>query len=68
MGYVENAFNSAESSDEWKLVYHSMVKSHYAALGKVLCASKMLHDQFMDLYSAFKSGIKNLSSMLNAPK
>jgi hypothetical protein len=44
MGNVENAFNSFKSSDDWKQVYHGMLKSHYAVLGKVPHASKTLHD------------------------
>jgi hypothetical protein len=63
-----NSFNSSESSPEWRKVHKDMVENYYLQLGVVPRASSTLHSHFMELYSAFKQGVRSLSLVPGAPK
>ena len=56
---VPDAFNCSESSPQWEEVYKRMIAEFYQSGPPRL--SGALHGHFVDLYSAFKVGIKNLS-------
>jgi hypothetical protein len=63
-----NSFNSSESSPEWRKVHKDMVESYYLQLGVVPRASSTLHSHFVELYSAFKQGVRSPSLVPGAPK
>ncbi len=67
MKEVQDSFNSSESSDEWTLVYGKMVEHYYVPNGATPRLMSMLHGHFVDMYSAFKQGIRALSLIDNAP-
>jgi len=56
---VPDAFNCSESSPQWEEVYKRMIAEFYQS-GPTR-HSGALHGHFVDLYSAFKVGIRNLS-------
>jgi len=63
-----NSFNSGEGCDEWKAVYREMVNCYYLPNKRDARLSSTLHAHFVELYSAFKLGIRTLSQLPNAPK
>jgi hypothetical protein len=56
---VPDAFNCSESSPQWEEVFKRMIAEFYQSGPSQL--SSALHGHFVDLYSAFKVGIRNLS-------
>ncbi len=54
-----DSFNCSESSPQWEEVYKRMIAKFYQSGPTQL--SGALHGHFVDLYSAFKAGIRNLS-------
>jgi hypothetical protein len=56
---VPDAFNCSESSPQWEEVFKRMIAEFYQSGPSRL--SGALHGHFVDLYSAFKLGIRNLS-------
>jgi hypothetical protein len=54
-----DAFNCSESSPQWEEAYKRMIAEFYQSCPTWL--SGALHGHFLDLYSAFKIGIRNLS-------
>jgi hypothetical protein len=56
---VPGAFNCCESSPQWEEVHRRMNTAFYQSGGTRL--SSALHGHFLDLYRAFKLGIRNLS-------
>jgi hypothetical protein len=56
---VPDAFNCSESSPQWEEVFKRMIAEFYQSGPSRL--SGALHGHFVDLYSAFKIGIRNLS-------
>jgi hypothetical protein len=59
MSQVPDSFNCSESSPQWEEVYKRMIAKFYQSGPTRL--SSALHGHFVDLYSAFKLGIRNLS-------
>jgi hypothetical protein len=63
-----NSFNSSESSPEWRKVHKDMIGNYYLQLGVFPWASSTLHSHFVEMYSAFKQGVRSLSLVPGAPK
>ena len=63
---VKGSFNVSESSPLWTSVYKQMCQDYYATTSPRL--SSALHGHFIDLYSGFKLGIRNLSLMDKSKK
>jgi hypothetical protein len=63
-----NSFNSSESLPEWRKVHKDMIDNYYLQLGVVPRASSTLHSHFVELYSAFKQGVRSLLLVPGAPK
>jgi hypothetical protein len=61
MSQVADSFNCSESSPQWEEVYKRMIAEFYQAGAPRL--SSALHGHFVDLYGAFKLGIRNLSQV-----
>jgi hypothetical protein len=61
MKEVPDSFTSSESSEEWKAVYEKTVEHYYVPNGSTPRLKSMLHGHFIDMYSAFKQGIRALS-------
>jgi hypothetical protein len=59
MSQVPDSFNCSESPPQWEEVYKRMIAEFYQSGPTQL--SGALHGHFVDLYSAFKLGIRNLS-------
>jgi hypothetical protein len=59
MSQVPDSFNCSESPPQWEEVYKRMITEFYQSSPTRL--SGALHGHFVDLYSAFKLGIRNLS-------
>jgi hypothetical protein len=68
MKTITNSFNASESSPEWKSLYKLMVEQYYKIYGYNVRPSSMLQSHFVDMYSAFKNGIRELSVVVSAPK
>jgi len=66
MSQVPDAFNCSESSPQWEEVYKRMIAEFYQSGPTWL--SGALHGHFVDLYSAFKVGIRNVSVVDNEKK
>jgi hypothetical protein len=62
-----NSFNVGEGCDEWRSAYQEMVTSYYHPNNRMRMSST-LHAHFVELYSAFKAGIRTLSVLPNSPK
>jgi len=56
---VPDSFNASESSPQWEAVFKAMVEQFY--LNKPVRTSSALHGHFVDMYSAFKQAICQLS-------
>jgi len=56
---VPDSFNASESSPQWEAVFKAMVEQFY--LNKSVRSSSALHGHFVDIYSAFKQAIHQLS-------
>jgi hypothetical protein len=54
---VPDSFNASES--QWEAVFKAMVEQFY--LNKLVWSSSALHGHFVDMYSAFKQAIRQLS-------
>jgi hypothetical protein len=54
-----DSFNASESSPQWEAVFKAMVEQFY--LNKSVRTSSALHGYFVDMYSAFKQAICQLS-------
>jgi hypothetical protein len=69
MKIIPNSFNASESSPEWKSLYKLMVEQYYNLNPHFYSSrpSMMLQSHFVDLYGAFKSGIRGLSLVAGAP-
>jgi hypothetical protein len=63
-----NSFNSSESSSEWKKIYMEMCKNYYLHWGSPPRSSSTLHGHLVEMYGAFKKGMRNLSLVSGAPK
>jgi hypothetical protein len=59
MSQVPDSFNYSESSPEWVEVYKRMIAEFYQS--GLTRLSGALHGNSVDLYGAFKVGIRNLS-------
>jgi hypothetical protein len=59
---VPDSFNASESSPQWEAVFKAMVEQFY--LNKSVRSSSALHGHFVDMYSAFKQAIRQLSLSL----
>jgi hypothetical protein len=57
----KNSFNVSEGSMQWATVYKRMIAEYYTPLGMTSRQSTALQTHFIELYSAFKQGIRNLS-------
>jgi hypothetical protein len=57
----KNSFNVSEGSTQWATVYKRMIAEYYTPLGVTPRQSTALQTHFIELYSAFKQGIRNLS-------
>jgi hypothetical protein len=68
MKNISNSFNASESFPEWKWLYKLMVEQYYNAYGYNTRPSATLQSHFVDLYGAFKNGIRELSVVVGAPK
>jgi len=66
MTTMKGSFNISECSPLWTSVYKQMCQEYYATTSPRL--SSVLHGHFVDLYSSFKLGIRNLSLMDNSKK
>jgi len=64
---VKDSFGASESSPEWKEVHKLMVEGYYGKLGSGR-SSVTLQSHFVEVYSAFKNGIRGLSMLVGAPK
>ena len=58
MKTITDSFNATESSPEWKSLYKLMVEQYYKINGYNMRPSSMLQSHFVDMYSAFKNGIR----------
>lgn len=56
---MENSSNSSKCSPEWKLVLKVRVVARHSAT---------LQSHFVELYSAFKNGIRGLMVLVGTPK
>jgi hypothetical protein len=63
-----NAFNASESSVEWQNMHRAMCKNYYLQSKSVPRSSATLHGHVVEMYSALKKGIRNLSLLPGAPK
>jgi hypothetical protein len=68
MKTITDSFNASESSPEWKSLYKLMVEQYYKTYGYNVRPSSKLQSHFVDMYSAFKNGIRGLSVVVGAPK
>jgi len=66
MTTVKGAFNVSESSPLWISVYKQMCDEFYTTTSPRL--SSALHGHFVELYSSFKLGIRNLSLLDKSKK
>jgi hypothetical protein len=62
------AFNASESSEEWRELHKQMCDSYYLTTGNNPRSSVTLHGHLVEMYSAFKKAIRNLSLTAGAPK
>jgi len=63
---LPDSFNASESSPQWEAVFKAMVEQFY--LNKSVRSSSALHGHFVDMYSAFKQAIRQLSLSPNNKK
>jgi hypothetical protein len=68
MKIIPNSINASESSPEWKSLYKLKVEQYYNAYGFNTRPLAMLQSHFVDLYGAFKNGIRGLSVVVGALK
>jgi hypothetical protein len=68
MNSVTVSFNASESSLELKALYKLMVEQYYNAFGYNCRPLATLQSHFVNLYSAFKNGIRGLLLVTGAPK
>jgi hypothetical protein len=63
-----DSFNASESLKEWRNLYQEMHKNFYLPgdLGGRL--SSTFHRHIVELYGAFKKGVRNLSLLPGTPK
>jgi hypothetical protein len=62
------ALNASESSEEWRELHKQMCDSYYLPTGNNPRSSVTLHGHLVEMYSAFKKAIQNLSLTAGAPK
>jgi hypothetical protein len=67
MKIIPNSFNASESLPEWKSLHKLMVEQYYNPYGYNLRPSATLQLHFVDVYSAFKTGIRGLSLVVGVP-
>jgi hypothetical protein len=60
MKSVANLFHASKSSSEWKALYKLMVGQYNNAFGYNCKPLATLQSHFVDMYSAFKNGIRGL--------
>jgi hypothetical protein len=62
-----NSFNVGEGCDEWRSAYQELATSYYHPNNRMRMSSTLLA-HFVELYSAFKAGIRTLFVLPNSPK
>jgi len=63
-----DAFNASESSTEWRNLYQELCQNYYIPGGHGGRLSSALHGHIVELYGAFKKGVRNLSLIPGSPK